>query len=38
MLWAREEVLIGSLLAYEHTGAPWAAEMFSRMNDYVRAK
>ncbi|HZT33425.1 MAG TPA: AGE family epimerase/isomerase [Bryobacteraceae bacterium] len=38
VLWAQEEVLIGTLLIYEHTGAPWAAEMFTKMNDYVRAK
>ena len=38
VLWAQEEVLIGSLLACEHTGAPWAAELFSKMNAYVRAK
>ena len=38
VLWEQEEVLIGSLLAFEHTGAPWAAQMFSRMNAYVRAK
>ena len=38
VLWAQEEVLIGSLLVYEHTGAPWSAGMFSKMNAYVRAK
>ncbi len=38
VLWAQEEVLIGSLLVYEHAGARWAAEMFSRMNAYVRAR
>lgn len=38
VLWEQEEVLIGSLLAFEHTGAPWSAQMFSRMNSYVRAK
>jgi len=38
VLWEQEEVLIGSLLAFEHTGAPWADQMFSRMNTYVRAK
>ena len=38
VLWAQEEVLIGALLIYEHTGAPWAAEMFQKMNAYVREK
>jgi N-acylglucosamine 2-epimerase len=38
VLWEQEEVLTGSLLAFEHTGAGWAARMFSRMNTYVRAK
>lgn len=38
VLWAQEEVLIGSLLVYEHTGAPWGAEMFSKMYSDVRAK
>lgn len=37
VLWAQGEVLTGSMLVYEHTGAPWAAELFSRMNTYVRA-
>ncbi|HTK38336.1 MAG TPA: AGE family epimerase/isomerase [Pyrinomonadaceae bacterium] len=35
VLWAQEEVLIGSLHIYEKTGAPWAAEMFDRALDYV---
>jgi mannose/cellobiose epimerase-like protein (N-acyl-D-glucosamine 2-epimerase family) len=38
VLWAQEEVLIGSLLVYEHTGSPWSAEMFSKMYAHVRAK
>jgi len=38
VLWAQEEVLIGSLLVYEHTGAPWSAAILSKMNAYVRAK
>jgi mannose/cellobiose epimerase-like protein (N-acyl-D-glucosamine 2-epimerase family) len=38
VLWAQAETLIGSLLIYEHTGAPWAAGIFSRMNAYVRSK
>jgi len=38
VLWAQEEVLIGSLLVHEHTGAPWSAEMFLKMYAYVHAK
>ncbi len=38
VLWAQEEVLIGALMAVEHTGAPWAREMFGRMFTYVRDK
>jgi N-acylglucosamine 2-epimerase len=37
VLWAQEEVLIGSLLVYEHTGEPWAKAMFDRTLDYVEA-
>ena len=36
VLWAQEEVLIGSLLVFEETGANWAREMFDRTYDYVR--
>lgn len=35
VLWAQEEVLIGSLFLIEHTGDPWAQEMFTRMYNYV---
>ena len=35
VLWAQEEVLIGSLHIYEKTGAAWAAEMFDRAFGYV---
>ncbi|HWQ55395.1 MAG TPA: AGE family epimerase/isomerase [Bryobacteraceae bacterium] len=38
VLWAQEEVLIGALCVLEHTGAPWAADMFTRMYDYVQAR
>jgi N-acylglucosamine 2-epimerase len=38
VLWAQEEVLIGALCVIEHTGAPWAREMFAKMFDYVQAK
>lgn len=37
VLWAQEEVLIGSLLVYEHTGEAWAKAMFDRTLDYVEA-
>lgn len=36
VLWAQEEVLIGSLLIFEQTGAGWAREMFDRTYKYVR--
>jgi hypothetical protein len=38
VLWAQEEVLIGTLCLVEHTGAPWAREMFGKMFTYVREK
>lgn len=37
VLWAQEEVLIGSLCVYEHTGEQWARDWFRRMYDYVQA-
>jgi hypothetical protein len=33
-----EEVLIGALSIAEHTGAPWAKQMFAQMFIYVRDK
>jgi len=36
VLWAQEEVLIGSMMIIERTGAPWAIAMFDRMYRYVR--
>jgi hypothetical protein len=36
VLWAQEEVLIGSLLVYEHTGASWARELFNQAFEYVQ--
>jgi mannose/cellobiose epimerase-like protein (N-acyl-D-glucosamine 2-epimerase family) len=38
VLWAQEEVLIGSLFIAEHTGAQWAKDMFTRMFTYVQNK
>jgi len=38
VLWEQEEVLIGCMVIIEHTGAPWAIEMFGRMYQYVRDK
>ncbi|MBE9509283.1 MAG: AGE family epimerase/isomerase [Bacteroidetes bacterium] len=35
VLWAQEEVLIGSLFMIEHTGDQWAKDMFVKMYDYV---
>jgi mannose/cellobiose epimerase-like protein (N-acyl-D-glucosamine 2-epimerase family) len=37
VLWAQEEVLIGSMLIFEHTGADWARQLFDKMYQYVRA-
>ncbi len=38
VLWAQEEVLIGSMMIIERTGAPWAKEMFDQMYRHVRDK
>lgn len=38
VLWAQEEVLIGSLFIYEHTRAQWAKEIFERMYAYIMEK
>lgn len=38
VLWAQEEVLIGSLLIVEQTGAEWAKNIFTRMYNYVHEK
>jgi mannose/cellobiose epimerase-like protein (N-acyl-D-glucosamine 2-epimerase family) len=38
VLWLQEEVLIGSLFIFEHTGAAWAKEMFDRVYTYVQEK
>jgi len=38
VLWAQEEVLIGSLLASERTGWKWAKDWFIKMCNYVHDK
>jgi mannose/cellobiose epimerase-like protein (N-acyl-D-glucosamine 2-epimerase family) len=38
VLWAQEEVLIGSLLAFEHTRWKWAKDWFIKMYNYVHDK
>ncbi len=38
VLWAQEEVLIGSLFAFEHTGWKWAKDWFVKMYNYVHEK
>ncbi len=38
VLWAQEEVLIGTLMAAEHAGPAWAKEWFVRMYNYVHDK
>jgi len=35
-LWLQEEILIGTLSAYEHTGAQWAKDWFEKQYTYVR--
>ena len=37
-LWAQEEVLLGSLFIWEHTGAKWAQDMFEKTWNYVIEK
>jgi mannose/cellobiose epimerase-like protein (N-acyl-D-glucosamine 2-epimerase family) len=38
VLWAQEEVLIGTLCMIEHTGDPWALQWFEKMYRYVLDK
>jgi mannose/cellobiose epimerase-like protein (N-acyl-D-glucosamine 2-epimerase family) len=38
VLWAQEEVLIGMMLAAEHTGNAWARSWFVKMHNYVHEK
>jgi len=38
VLWAQEEVLIGTLFALEHSGALWARDWFARTLSYVEEK
>jgi N-acylglucosamine 2-epimerase len=38
VLWAQEEVLIGTMLIIEQTGAQWARDLFTRMRSYVRGR
>ncbi len=38
VLWAQEEVLIGSMFIYEHANDEWAREMFDKVYRYVREK
>ena len=35
VLWLQEEVLIGSLMIFENTGAEWARQMFERTYEYI---
>ncbi len=36
VLWAQEEVLIGTLMVIERRGHQWAVDLFEKMNRYVR--
>lgn len=38
VLWLQGEALVGSLFIYEHTGDPWAKEMYERLWTYVTDK
>ena len=38
VLWAQEEVLIGTLMAAEHAGSAWARDWYVRMYNYVHDK
>lgn len=38
VLWAQEEVTIGALLIFEHTGAPWAWDLFLKFDRYTRRR
>jgi mannose/cellobiose epimerase-like protein (N-acyl-D-glucosamine 2-epimerase family) len=38
VLWAQEEVLIGTMFLIEHTGAPWARDWFGRTWNYAQEK
>ena len=37
-MWPHEEILIGSMMVIEHTGAEWAQELFSKTFEYVNDK
>ena len=37
-LWLQEEILIGTLIVIEHTGADWAKEWYTRMHTYIMDK
>ncbi len=38
VLWAQEEVLIGTMFIFEHTGEEWARQWFDKMYTYVLDK
>ncbi|HDY88935.1 MAG TPA: hypothetical protein ENH82_12585 [bacterium] len=38
VLWAQEEVLIGTMFIIEQTGASWAKDWYSKMYNYIRDK
>ena len=37
-LWVQDEILVGTMYAYEHTGARWAREWFERLYRFVEEK
>ncbi len=37
-LWLQEEVLVGLMLVYEHTGAQWAKDWYTQIYTYIHEK
>ncbi len=37
-MWPQEEILVGSMMMIEHTGAKWARDMFSKTFAWVTEK
>ncbi len=37
-LWVQDEILLGTLYTYEHTGAQWAREWYERLYRFVQEK
>jgi mannose/cellobiose epimerase-like protein (N-acyl-D-glucosamine 2-epimerase family) len=37
-LWVQDEILVGTMYVYEHTGALWAKEWYERLYNFVQEK